>query len=446
MSASRKALPLQPVSNHTKFQVFLGLAALMLLVGIILTPSLGKQLAGIKVILTNPSRIDFDSFYWTLEFGPPFVQAGLALLSALLVLFLTGTDLLGPQMAAIAMMVGFSFYGKNILNMWFPIAGVLLYGLLMNKKLSTVSTLALYATCTGPVFSTLVFGMPQLGPGSFQAWLLGALLSVAIGVLTGFFADYFPKLHHGYLLYNAGLSATWAVVLVYSLLKVSGLPLEKPEYTDAYTTGHNTLFALLLFVLFLYLIIVGVCLKGIPRFTKLFWYDSPGSGHMEQFGFGACLVEMGVVGIFGILYVLLVGGDFNGTVFTCIWAAAGFAAFGSTLRTQLPLILGVAIGAFLTGGLSAVAGDGSFVAGAFAKLGSRGMVLSALFTCGVAPIVGNYGFLAGLLVGLVHSVLVPNIGVLHGWMSLYNNGFCLGLITILLYPLYSRLSLGKVVK
>jgi hypothetical protein len=67
------------------------------------------------------------------------------------------------------------------------------------------------------------------------------------------------------------------------------------------------------------------------------------------------------------------------------------------------------------------------------------MLLAAIFSCGMAPIAGEHGVFAGMFVGAVHSLLVPNIGVLHGWMSLYNNGMSLSLVATFLHPIYSRL-------
>ena len=92
---------------------------------------------------------------------------------------------------------------------------------------------------------------------------------------------------------------------------------------------------------------------------------------------------------------------------------------------------------FLTGGVSGVMGGGEFVASAIAKVSQRPMLLAAIFSCGIAPISGAFGFGAGILIGAIHSVLVPNTGVLHGWMSLYNNGFSLSLLATFLYPIYS---------
>ncbi len=56
-----------------------------------------------------------------------------------------------------------------------------------------------------------------------------------------------------------------------------------------------------------------------------------------------------------------------------------------------------------------------------------GAILAALFGTTLAPLAGQHGFFVGLLAGFVHLSIVSNVGVLHGGLNLYNNGFAGGI-------------------
>ena len=215
------------------------------------------------------------------------------------------------------------------------------------------------------------------------------------------------------------------------------MPHERNYQPSDYVSGNNVLLGSMFAILFAYLIIAGIALGGGGGFGKMFWHRSKGGNYVEKFGFSSSMINMGIMGFIGVAYVFATGGHFNGCLFACIFTAVGFAANGVSVRMYLPTMIGVAIGALLTGGIAgAIAGE-SFVAAALVKVASRGMLLAAIFSCGMAPIVGEHGLLAGLFVGVVHSMLVPNTGAFHGFMSLYNNGLSMSLIATFLMPVYT---------
>ena len=65
---------------------------------------------------------------------------------------------------------------------------------------------------------------------------------------------------------------------------------------------------------------------------------------------------------------------------------------------------------------------------------STASLLSALFGTTLAPIAGHYGWKAGILVGLLHAGLVPNTGITHAGLNLYNNGFAGGFVAATVVP------------
>lgn len=101
----------------------------------------------------------------------------------------------------------------------------------------------------------------------------------------------------------------------------------------------------------------------------------------------------------------------------------GFSAYGVHLRNSIPIVLGVYLTSFLTGG----------------DPNSASVLLTTLFGTTLAPIAGYYGPVAGLLAGGLHMALVSNVGFLHGGINLYNNGFSGGFIAAFLVPILDSL-------
>lgn len=58
------------------------------------------------------------------------------------------------------------------------------------------------------------------------------------------------------------------------------------------------------------------------------------------------MVNIGINGLIGIAYVLLVGGDLNGPTLGGIFTIMGFSAFGKHPRNIIPVMFGVWLGAY----------------------------------------------------------------------------------------------------
>ena len=139
------------------------------------------------------------------------------------------------------------------------------------------------------------------------------------------------------------------------------------------------------------------------------------------------LVNMGIMGYISSAFVLLLGGAFNGPVIGGILTVVGFAAFGKHPRNTLPVLVGVYIASLLKiwGG------------------GSTGVIIAGLFGTTLAPIAGQYGILAGAVAGFFHLSIVMNVGVLHGGVNLYNNGFAGGFVASFLVPVIDALKRSR---
>jgi hypothetical protein len=69
-------------------------------------------------------------------------------------------------------------------------------------------------------------------------------------------------------------------------------------------------------------------------------------------------------------------------------------------------------------------------------------LISALFGTTIAPIAGQYGPLVGIVAGILHLTVVTNIGVVHGGINLYNNGFSGGMVAGFMLPIIDAFKKG----
>jgi hypothetical protein len=123
------------------------------------------------------------------------------------------------------------------------------------------------------------------------------------------------------------------------------------------------------------------------------------------------LLNSGLIGLAGSIYVHFSGAPFNGPVIGGLLTIMGFAAFGTHLKNSWPVVAGVIAATLLTGN----------------SLSAPGPILAAIFCTTLAPLAGEFGVIAGLSAGFVHFLMVMQSGSWHGGMNLYNNGFAGGL-------------------
>jgi len=445
------ASEIQVIPEGKKYIVFGGLAIILIAMAFYFSPSVGELFSGYFYILTHPALADFDGLVHAGHFGSAFFNSGVLLLCVLLVYKLTNTNIQGVHIAAAMQIVGFSFYGKDLLNIWFPVLGVLLHTAWKKKPLNSATALAFFSSALAPVFSVTAFGTANIESHTVQAWIAGILLGLLAGVLVSILAGHLPNLHSGYTLFNAGFAAGLVGMLIHAFRRSLNIGHDAFPYMDGdYVRGANLPLGIALSIMFGYFIIMGFIFGGGKQIGKMIWHKCKGGNFVEKFGFAPCLINMGIMGFVSVAYVLFtgvisrdVGGHLNGVVFACIWTAVGFAANGVSVRMYLPTMIGVCLTAIIVGGVSGFIAGNGFIVPAMANVSRRGMLLAAIFSCGMAPIVGAHGMRAGLLVGMAHCILVPYTAAFHGWMSLYNNGLSLSLIATLLNPIYTQMGIKK---
>ena len=248
-----------------------------------------------------------------------------------------------------------------------------------------------------------------------------------LGFLLPPLSAYTYKIQNGMNLYNMGFACGLLAMMIVPALTAFG---DRPTQVLYWYDQHQTEIILAMDGFCLLLICLGLMATGKRR--KEVWADylrllgTTGrvpSDYLRMFGPGAVLVNAGINGLFGMVYLFLIDGQFNGPTIGGLLAIMGFSAFGKHAGNIIPVILGVALGAY----------------GMHATPDTPSLQLAALFGTTLAPISGHFGWFWGVLAGFIHSCLVlQTSGPVEG-MNLYNNGFSGGLIAIVLYPVATAL-------
>lgn len=368
-------------------------------------------LTGLRGIVISPDVLINDY----LGTGGPraaMINAALVGFLGLLLLLLTQTPISGPAIAAVFTMVGFSFFGKNLLNVLPIILGVYFYSLYRRESFQRYVLLALFGTSLAPIVSQLAYG---------YGWGLpvGILAGVLAGLVVPALATHLIHFHQGLVLYNVGFTAGFIGTLLTAQLRAYGVAGDQPLiWTTEFHLPLAIIFGAYFGSFFLAALLVDV--DGWRRMARLMRH--PGAlvtDFVALEGLSVTLMNMSLVSLIGFCYILLVGGPLNGPTLGALFTMLGFAAFGKHPKNVIPPMIGVYLATLLKIWRSI----------------EPGPLLAALFVTGIAPISSVYGPLVGILAGYVHLSMVMHVGWLHGGLNLYNNGFSGGVVAMIVVAL-----------
>lgn len=348
--------------------------------------------------------------------GGAFVNAGLVTLISIALIKLNKLNFTGISIACIFLMAGFSLFGKDICNIFPIILGGYLYSMYRKEHFGRYLYISLFGTALAPVVTEVV---NVVGYTPFVRFLMGSAIGMLIGFILPPIAAFSLRVHQGYNLYNVGFSAGLIGMVIASFFKSFGHTIEQ---RFQWSTGNNLLLGVSLCILFGGMIFTGYWFndRSFHNFARITRHTGRMVADFVQLdGYPVTLINMGVIGAAATFYVLLVGGELNGPTIGGVMTIAGFGAFGKHIKNITPVVLGVAISSFFM----------------VWSLDDPNTLLSALFATGLAPIAGQYGWKWGMVAGAVHASVVLNIGILHGGLNLYNNGFSAGLVCIVMVPL-----------
>ena len=423
------------MGKRTQFLCLVFFPAALVVIGLmrgLVLEDPGEFWQGLMAIQISPSILLHD-YFAVGGFAATLVNAGLLGLICCLLMKLLDIDVNGPFIAAVYTVIGFAFFGKNLLNVWPIWLGVLLYARTQSVSFKNFALVAFFGTTLGPLVSVLAFG----------PWLHGwaaAAAALGFGTLAGFvlppLASHMLRFHDGYNVYNIGFTGGIVGSIVVAVLRSfspGGFPgIEGPPMTGAY----NMPIATVLVVFSLLSLVAGVLFDRfgerslVDRLKRI--HASSGRLVSDFTTIGdhpSVMVNMGLLGMLSCGFVIALGGDFNGPVVGGILTVVAFAAFGKHSRNCIPILAGVVIAILVTNW-------------DLAENHTTPLIIAGLFGTTLAPVAGQYGVLAGLAAGFLHVSVVMNVGFLHGGVNLYNNGFAGGFTAAVLVPIIVALQKG----
>lgn len=402
------------MTRKKKFLYLTLLPAYFLIAGLFLQP-LPDIYRGLITILKEPDFLITD-YIAIGGIGAAFINAGILTLVCIGILYFLNMEMDGHTITSIFLMMGFSLFGKNILNIWAILFGVWCYARYHKVSVSKYIYVGFYGTCLSPII-TQIMQLPEVPPA------LKLILSLLAGTVIGFvlppLSTHVFYLHKGYSLYNVGFSSGIIATVIISVFKSFGL---ETESRLIWSTGNDRIFAVLLFVFFLLMIALGRFHSptAFSQFRAILKSSGlGGTDYVQEDGFSTALVNMGINGIVAAAFVLLVGGDLNGPTIGGIFTVVGFGATGKHVRNILPVMLGVWL-ASLTKTWN---------------ITDPSPIITLLFSTTLAPIAGEFGVIAGIIAGFLHSSVAMNVGIIYGGMNLYNNGFAGGIVAAFMVPI-----------
>lgn len=402
------------VSSRVMYRVLYILPLAMLLYAF-LTTNLSELSQGFQIILKSNDVLLTD-YLAIAGVGPTLVNAALVLLINLWLIKKLDLKPNGIIIAALFLLAGFSFMGKNIFNIWPFYFGGFIYSRYHQIPYKNVVLINMFSTAFSPI-SSLIAG--AMSDHLILVIVMNAIVGGFIGFIMPTISAHILTFHSGYNLYNMGTAAGFVGMLVYSILDVSKVNIE----ANSLLLQENNPAVIIFFVLYsITLIILGWRIN--ERSFKGYGDIMKHTGRLvtdviKHDGFGLSIMNMGILGLLSIAFVLVVGGVMNGPTIAAVLAVMGFGSFGKHPKNTWPIVLGVCLGWVMFGIDKPIST----------------LVMSALFGTTLAPVAGEFGALWGIVAGVLHMAFVVNIGAMHGGLMLYNNGLSGGIVAAVLIPL-----------
>ncbi len=403
---------------HSFFFVF----SILLIVASFFVGPTQELFPGFLKILTSPQVLTTDACALGGLNGALF-NSGLLGLLAWLLMKLSGAKLTGASVGAFFLAVGFSFFGKNCLNIWPIIFGCWLYSKVKGEPFGKHVNMALFACSLAPVISEALFNRNlsySMPLGIFLAVALGVVIGMVFPVLCGHTAT----MHKGHNLFNAGLSAGFLGFLLFALyktliLKPAGL---EGEYAlnGILSQGFPGFFPVFFGIIFLATLLAGILLgdKSFKGYAGLLGRTGHGNDFLSLDGGANVLVNFGFLGLILLGLFAAVGAPFTGPTVGALLCALCWTANGSHPRNVIPIVIGYALVSIP----------------AAWSLSTQAIAVGLCFATGLSPVSGRWGWYWGVVAGALHSCLVSYTASIHGGFNIYNGGFTSGLVALILIP------------
>lgn len=420
---------MKKLSPSSFLKLLFGLFTVAALAAAVVMPDRGQMFSGFLKICVSPAQVTKSYFAYGGLAGT-FLNVGLVAAISLGLYCLPGAVASAPSVIAFLLTYGFAFWGINPLNMIPSLIGIGAYSLVKGQKYGANVNFALYATGLAPLITELLFRYPGEAWHGFTPG--GVLLAVFVGSFIAFFlpagCKHSPNVHKGFDLYSAAVPVGVTAFLLRAVLyKVLGGYLPEAEgvgLQDDYWMACN-IFCIVLFAVCVVIAVAMGCRWG--DYWKLMSDSGHGVDYASKYGNAAALMNVGVYGLFIVLYYNLIGATFNAVTLGCVFCMLACVDSGSHPRNVWPIMAGYVAASFLAKLL--------FVGESFSlAINAQAIVVGLCFANGLSPISGKYGWPFGILAGMFHYILVTCVPLLHGGFCLYNGGFTAAFVALWFVP------------
>lgn len=398
--------------EYLKKSFYLPILALIMIILAFIFNTPKEIFVGYKNILLSSSILTTD-YIAIGTLGGALVNAASILILNLVILRLLNLRMSGLIYAALYMILGFSFFGKNILNSLPIYIGIYLYAFLNKIPVKNLVISLLFSSGISPLVSYLIFGFDL-------AYYISIPLGIGAGIVAGLMvpaiSSHTIKFHQGYNLFNVGFSLGIISLAFNGVLRAFNL---RASEISILSNDHNLFLYLFVAILALVLLIAGIILN--PKSFKMIpdLYKRSGrlvSEYIRDYGVSIVMINQASLLTFEILICLIFKIELNGAIFGTILAVSGFAGAGLHLKNTSFVMLGAILMCLVTK----------------TNITSTSIIIGILFSAGVAPIAGRYGIVAGIIAGMLHIAILPLCRSFQGGYDLYNNGFCAGFVACIL--------------
>ena len=422
------------LSEGAFLKLFFAFFSAACLIAAVCMPDRATMFSGFFSILTSPCKVT-TNYFSVGGYAGTFLNMGLVALAMTALYSLTKATVNNVATLAFLLTLGFCTWGINLLNMWFPMLGVVVANLLKkDKPLANVNAM-LFSTGLAPLLSDLLVRYPNSEVIGFN--LLGALLAVVVGVIAGMAISsglgHSPAVHKGFNLYSAALPVGVTTFFLNGMLyKVLGIDLPGASGDMAVASWANTnIFCIVLFGLcVVFALLLGCSFKDYWNLLKNRNQVNNVSGTLGNATF---LMNVGVFGLFILGYYNLIGASFNGVTFGLVFCMLCTCNSGSRPSNVWPIMLGYVVASTISGWLSGLLGGNFSLA-----VNAQAIVIGLCYANGLSPICDKYGWHYGFLASMIHYTLVTLVPNIHGGFCLYNGGFTGIFVCILLIPVLER--------
>jgi len=427
---------IKSLSESCFLKLFFCFFTLAFLIAAVCMPDRADMFAGLWQILTQPSKV-FTNYFAVGGYAATFLNMGLVALICTALYFLPGAVATNVSTLAFILTLGFGSWGINVLNVWPTILGVVVYCLVKKEKISANVNAMLFSTGIAPLITDLLIRYPHAEVVGFNWPGLG--IALLVGLAIGFFLPAglaaSPKVHKGFDLYSAALPVGMtAFFLQATLFKTMGVALPAAPSAETLKVASQLTANIFCIALFALCIIFAFLLGCKPKdYWRLLSDPALVNNFSSTYGNATFLMNVGVYGLFILLYYNIIGATFNGVTFGIIFCMLACCNSGSHPGNVWPIMLGYVVSSFVFGALSHLAG-GTFTG----AINAQAICVGLCYANGLSPICDKYGWRYGFAASIMHYVLVTSVPSLHGGFCLYNGGFTAALICIILVPELER--------